>query len=162
MDITRLMQMRDCIDSLGAPLGVAEQVDQMEVSVAYRDIKLREQYQIIGGPRASSDVTIRVQANESLFDKLGQCRAFEFWTRVRCDNPYLTWRMMSPSGVRQTVGHTREMVEGWKHVLFSRAPADVPPVLIFRHTDRSFLTMFRPRPQAPVRDPAAYRYKRGN
>ena len=78
MDITRLKQMRDCLASLGAPLGVTEQVDQDEVPVAYRDIILREKYRIPHPqlPDPSVNFTIRVYENESLFDKLDQRRPF--------------------------------------------------------------------------------------
>ena len=162
MDITRLKQMRDCLASLGAPLGVTEQVDQDEVAVAYRDIILREQYEwpelsedVERLPDASVDVTIRVYENESLFDKLDQRRAFHYWIDITCDRPSLFWRKLSSAGLMQTVQHTRDKVDSWKQTLFSQAQGGDPPVLRFKHTDPSFISTFQSGRKRSVRDAGA-------
>ncbi len=162
MDITRLMQMRDSLASLGAPLGVTEQVDRDEVRVAYRDITLREQYQmeIPGRPRASVDVAIRLHANESLFDKLDQRRAFDYWDTMKCDNPFFRWRKVAPTGMVPTERETRQRLDRLNQYLFSRAQGGDAPVLIFRHTDPHFLSNFS-KPNPRVRDAGAGKPIRG-
>ena len=166
MDITRLMQMRDSLASLGAPLGVTEQVDQDEVHVAYRDIILREEYQwprlpnAAEVPDASVDVTIRVYENESLFDKLDRRRPFYYWIRIKSDNRFFRWRMLSDAGMVQTRHETRDTVDSWKQSLFTQVQGGHPPVLMFRHTDPNFLSMFPSRPKPRVRDASVWSPKR--
>ena len=163
MDITRLKQMRDCLASLGAPLGVTEQVDQDEVHVAYRDIILREEYEwpelsedVERLPDASVDVTIRVYENESLFDKLDQRRPFHYWIRITSDNAFLRWRKVSPAGMAQTRQQTRDTVDSWKQNLFSRAQGGDPPVLRLRHTDANSLSTLQSGRPRRVRDAGAW------
>ena len=154
-----LARMRGLL-ALGAPLGVPEQVDQEEVQVAYRDIILREQCEwpeVPGGPRlpdASADVTIRVYENESLYDKLER-RPFSYWISVDCwSRPFLAWRKESPSGMVQTVQRTRERVDSWKQELFGLAPGGDPPVLLFKHTDHTFISTLQSGRPRSVRDAA--------
>ena len=52
MHMQRLMQMRDSLASLGAPLDVTDQSHQNEAVVPYRVISLTERYQMPDGIRA--------------------------------------------------------------------------------------------------------------
>jgi len=157
-----LARMRGLL-ALGAPLGGRDQVDQEEVQVAYRDIILRERYrwpEAPGGPRlrdASADVTIRVYENESLYDKLDQRRPFWNWISMNCwSSPLLAWRKESPSGMVQTVQHTRERVDSWKQELFGLVPGGDPPILELRHTDANFVSTLQSGRPRSVRDAAAW------
>jgi hypothetical protein len=147
--------MRDSLASLGAPLGVTEQVDQDEVPVAYRDIVLKEKYQNL-----SVNFTIRVYENESLFDKLDQRRPFHYWIRINSDYPELRWRFESPAGAEQTEQRTRDHIDLWKQQLFRLPQGGDPPVLKLTHTDPTFISMFQSRPKPRVRDAGADKPKR--
>lgn len=154
--------MRDSVASLGAPLGVIEQVDQDEVPVAYRDIVLSERYLIPypALPNPSVNFTIRVYENESLFDKLDQRRPFHYWRRINSNNPYFDWTFESPAGAQQTEQRTRDRIASWKQQLFRLPQGGDPPVLKFLHTDPTFLSMFQSRPKPRVGDAGAEKLKR--
>ena len=85
-----------------------------------------------------SDVYIDVEQTQSLFDRLGEIAASQYWTSLYVLENGISvvgWRLITPYGCRYPVQGCKAMLDEYFQKLFTRS--DHPAVEIrLRHTDQ--------------------------